>query len=175
MHWVAAGQTVNKEDYVVILREFRKRFRRKRPALFKSGQSHFHQDSAPVHNSILVTDYLTKMRIKTLHHLPCSPYLAPSDFSLFPKLMEKRRGCRYETIKMKEAVSLSRSNKRTSMEPSRSCWHGTTGALQPEENTSKGARVSCVYHQWKSPYEKSLETYLTNLADMSGKLRDRNR
>ena len=27
----------------------------------------------------------------------------------------------------------------------RSCWNGTTRALQPEEITSKGARVSCVY------------------------------
>ena len=53
-----------------MLREFRKRFRRKRPALFKSGQWHFQQDNAPVHNSILVTDYITKMGIKTVPHLP---------------------------------------------------------------------------------------------------------
>ena len=58
--------------------EFRKRFLGKRPALFKSGQWHFHQDNAPVHNSILV----------------------PCDFLLFPQL----RGCRYDTIEMKEAV-----------------------------------------------------------------------
>ena len=38
MHWLSTGQTVNKEYYVEVLREFRKRFRRKRPALFKSGQ-----------------------------------------------------------------------------------------------------------------------------------------
>ena len=38
---------------------FRKRFCRKRPALFKSAQWHFQQDNAPVHNSILATDYLT--------------------------------------------------------------------------------------------------------------------
>ena len=37
MQWVPTGQTVNKEYYVEVLREFRKRFRRKRPALFKSG------------------------------------------------------------------------------------------------------------------------------------------
>ena len=54
MHWVPTGQTVNKEYYVEVLREFRKRFRWKRPALFKSGQWYFHQDKAPVHNSILV-------------------------------------------------------------------------------------------------------------------------
>ena len=42
MHWVPTGQTVNKEYYVEVLRVFRKKFRRKRPALFKSGQWHFH-------------------------------------------------------------------------------------------------------------------------------------
>ena len=66
------------------------------------GQWHFHQDNAPVHNSILVTDYLTKMSIKTVSHPPYSPDFAPSDFWLFPKLT----GCRYETIEeMKEAVT----------------------------------------------------------------------
>ena len=82
--------------------EFRKRFGRKSPALFKSGQWHFHQDNAPVHNSILVTDYLTKMGIKTVSHPPYSPDLAPYNFWLFPKL----RGCRHESIEeMKEAVT----------------------------------------------------------------------
>ena len=100
-HWVPTGKTVNKEYYVEVLREFRKRFRRKRPTLFKSGQWHFHQDNAPVHNSILVTDYLTKMSINTVPQPPYCPDLAPNDFCLFPKL----RRCRYETIEeMKEAV-----------------------------------------------------------------------
>ena len=98
MHWVPTGQTVNKEYYVEVLRGFRKRFRRKRPALFKSGQWHFHQDNTQVHNSILVTDYLTKMDIKTVPQPPYSPDLAPCDFWLFPKLKEKLRGCRYDTI-----------------------------------------------------------------------------
>ena len=71
-------------------------------ALFKSGQWHFHQENTSVHNSILVTDYLTKMGIKTVPQPPYSPDLAPCDFWLFPKL----RGCRYETIEeMKEAVT----------------------------------------------------------------------
>ena len=59
--------------------------------------------------------------------------------------------------------SLTRSHKRTSMGPSRSFWNGRTSALQPEEVSSKETRVSCVYYQWKCPYEKSLETYLMNL------------
>ena len=72
-----------------------------KPALFKSGHLHFHQDNAPVHNSILVTDYLTKVGINTVLQPPYSPDLAPCDFWLFPKL----RGCHYETIEeMKEAV-----------------------------------------------------------------------
>ena len=97
MHWVPTGQTVNKEYYVEVLRELKKR-----PALFKSGQWHFHQDNAPVHNSILVTDHLNKMGMKTVPQPPYSLDLAPCDFWLFPKL----RGCRYETIEeMKEAVT----------------------------------------------------------------------
>ena len=79
MHWVPTGQTVNKEYYVEDLREFRKRFPQKRPALFKSAQWHIHQDNAPVYNSILVTDYLIKMGIKTVPHRPYSPDLAPCD------------------------------------------------------------------------------------------------
>ena len=40
----------------------------------------FPQDNAPVHNSILVTDYLTKMGIKTVPHPPYSPDFASCDF-----------------------------------------------------------------------------------------------
>ena len=59
-------------------------------------------DNTPVHNSILVTDYLTKMGIKTVAQPPYRQDLAPGAFWLFPKL----RGCRYETIEeMKEAVT----------------------------------------------------------------------
>ena len=102
IHWVPTGQKVNKEYYVEVLREFRKWFRRKRPALLKSGQWHFHQDNAPVHNSILVTDYLTKMGIKTVPQPPYCLDLAPCDFCLFPKLRSRR----YERIEeMKEAVT----------------------------------------------------------------------
>ena len=101
MLWVPTGQTVNKEYYVEVLRKFSKRFLGKRTALFKSAQWYFYQDNAPVHNSILVTDYLTKMGIKTVPQPPYCLDLAPCDFCLFPK----PRSCRYETIEeMKEAV-----------------------------------------------------------------------
>ena len=97
------GQRV-KVRFIILsfLREFRKRFRRKKPALFKSGQWHFYLDNAPVHNSILVTDYLTKVGIKTVPQTPYSEELALCNFWLFPK----PRGCRNEAIEeMKEAVT----------------------------------------------------------------------
>ena len=81
---------------------FSKRFLGKSPALFKSGHWNFHQDNTPVDNSILVTDYLTKMGIKTVLQPPYSKDLTPCDFWLFSKL----RGCRYKTIEeMKEGVT----------------------------------------------------------------------
>ena len=55
-----------------------------------------------VDNSILVTDYLTKVYIKTVPQPSYRPDLVPCDIWLFPKL----RGCRYETIEvMKEAMT----------------------------------------------------------------------
>ena len=50
--------------------------------------------------------------------------------------------------------SLTCSHKRTSMGPWRSCWNGTTSALQPEKITSK-----CVL-SIKVLIQKSLKTYL---------------
>ena len=102
LSWFPTGQKVSKEYSVEVLREFSKRFRQKRSALFKSAQWHFHQDNAPVHLSILVTDYLTKMGIKTVPQPPYSTDLAPCDFWLFLKFTD----CRYETIEeMKEALT----------------------------------------------------------------------
>ena len=95
------GQSV-RVNMLRFLREFRERFGQKKLALFKSGQWHFHQDNAPVNNSILVTDYLSKMGIKTLPHPPNSPHIAFCGFSLFPKLKD----CHHDTIEeMKEAVT----------------------------------------------------------------------
>ena len=112
------GQIVNKEYYVEVIREFSERFRRKRPALFKSGQWHFHQNNAPVHNSILVTDYLTKMGIKTVSHAPYS--LDHSSLWLANSLSSRKN---LEAVVLRQLRrwkrlwrrSLTRSHKRTSM------------------------------------------------------------
>ncbi len=116
-----------------------KRFIGKRPELFKSGQWHFQQDNAPVHNSILVTDYLTKMGIKTVPQPPYRPDLAPCN----SEVVVLRQLRRWKRLWQR---SLTPSHKRTSMGPSRSCWNGTTSALQVEEITLKGTRVSYAYY-----------------------------
>ena len=105
------------------------------------GSMHFHQDNTPVHNSILVTDYLTKIL-----SLPIVQTFLPVTFgySLSSEVVVMRQLRRWKRLWRR---SLTRSYKRTSMEPCRSCWNGTTSALQPEEITSKGTRVSCVYYQ----------------------------
>ena len=120
IHWVPTGQTVNKEYYVEVLREFKKRFQGMRPALFKSCQWHFHQDNAPVHNSILVTDYLNKMGIKTV------PHPVTFGYSLSSEAVVMRQLRRWKSLWRR---SLTRSLKRISMGYSRSCWNGTTSAL----------------------------------------------
>ena len=150
MHWVPTGQTVNEEYYVEVLREFRKRFRRKRPALFKSGQWHFLQENTPVLNSILVTDYFTKMGIKTVPHLPLVQNLLPVTFAYFLSSRKTLEAVVMRQLRRWKRLwrrSLTRSLKKTSMGPSRSCWNGTTSALELEEITSKGTRVSCAFYQ----------------------------
>ena len=66
MHGVPTGQTVNKEYYIEVLREIRKRFRRKRPALFKSE------------------NLLTAPRID------CNPYLLFFKLNMYGHLMRRR-------------------------------------------------------------------------------------
>ena len=127
MHWVPTGHTVNKE-YVEVLREFRKRFRRMRPALFKSGQWLFHLSTNPSLSQTIwprwaSRQFLTIPIVETL--LPVTfGYSLSSEAAVMRQLRRLKR--------------LRRSHKRTCMGSSRGFWNGTTSALQPEEMTSKG-------------------------------------
>ena len=78
--------------------------------------------------------------------LPIVPTLLPVTFgySLSSEAVVMRQLRRWKRLWQR---SLTRSHERTSMGPSRTCWNGTTSALHPEEITSKGTRVSCVYYQ----------------------------
>ena len=99
-------------------------------------------------------------------HPPIVQTLIPVTFgySLSSKAVIMRQLRRWKRLWRR---SLTRSHKRTSRGHSRTFWNGSTSALQVEEITSKGNRVSWVYYQWKCPYEKSLETYLMILVCLS--------
>ena len=82
---VIAPELIGQRVRVTVrLTVFRKKFLGKRPALFKSDQWHFHQYNAVDNNSIRVTDYLTKMGIKTVLQPPYSADLGLCDFCFFP-------------------------------------------------------------------------------------------
>ena len=108
---------------------------------FPAGQQLHHCHRLFVHNSIIVTDYLTKMGIKTIPTVPILQTLLPVTFaySLSPEAVVMRQLRWWKRLWWR---SLTRSHKRTSMGPSRSCWNSTTSALQLEEITLKGTRVS---------------------------------
>ena len=140
-----------------------KRFRRKRTALFKSGQWLFHQDNAPVYNSILVQIIWRRWASRQFLSLPIVQALLPVTFgySLSSVAVIMRELRRWKRLWRR---SLTRSHKGTSMAPSISCWNGATSALQPGEITSKGTRFYCVYYFYlqsiKVPIRKKyLETY----------------
>ena len=98
-------------------RRFRKRFRRKRPALFKLAQWHFHLDNEPVHNSILVTDYLSQKGSRQFLTVPIVQTLLPVTFRycLSSETFVIRQLRRWKRLWRR---SLTRSHKRTSMAPS---------------------------------------------------------
>ena len=107
---------------------------------FPSGQY-----TSPLTPSLSQTIW-NKMDIKTVPQPPYSPDPSTCDFgySLNSEAIVRRQLRRW---KRPWRRWLTRSHKRTSMGPSRSCWNSTTSAFQPEKITSKETRVSCVYYQ----------------------------
>ena len=136
------------------------RFSRKKPALFKLCQWHFHQDNRAIDPSTtpsLSQTFWPRWTSRQFLALPVVQTLLPVTFSHFMRQLR-----RWKRLWRR---SLTRSHKRSSMGPSRGCWNGKTSALLREEITSKGTRVSCEYYQWKCACDKSLETYLMILID----------
>ena len=63
-------------------------------------------NNAPSHSILIVTEFLTKHETKVIAQPPYSPDLAPSDFSLFPKLKCPLRGMRHDLIEAIKRNSL---------------------------------------------------------------------
>ena len=80
-----------------------------------------HQSTTPSLSQTISPRWVSK----TVPQPPYSPNIAPCDFCLFPKL----RGFVMRQLRRWKKLwwrPLTRSHKRTSMEPSRSCWNSTT-------------------------------------------------
>jgi histone-lysine N-methyltransferase SETMAR len=83
-NYMPKGTTVNANYIVEALGTFLKVLRKKRPVM-AAGEWFLHWDNAPVHTAATVTDWLVE-------HPPYSPYLAPADFFLFPKVKKELAG-----------------------------------------------------------------------------------
>ena len=130
MHWVPTGQTVNKEYYVEVLN----------PVNGISSRT-IHQSTTPSLSQAIWPRWASRQFLT----LPIVQTLLPVTFaySLSSEAVVMRQLRRWNRLWQ---MSLTRSHKRTSMGPPRSCWNGTS-ALQPEEITLKGTRILCVYYQ----------------------------
>jgi hypothetical protein len=60
--------------------------RRKLPEKSRTNSWFLLHENAPEHRSVLVMHFLAKNNVTTLKYTPYSPYLAPADFHLFPRL-----------------------------------------------------------------------------------------
>ena len=94
------------------------RLRRKRPALFKSGQWYFHQDNAPVKNSIYSRTIGPRWESRQFLILPIVQTLLPVTFAY--SLNSETGVMRELRWKRLWRKSLTRPHKRTFMGPSRS-------------------------------------------------------
>ena len=92
------GQRINKEYYVEVLKRLRDAVRRKRPRFWSSGDWLLHHDNAPAHSANLVKQFLAKQKIVQLRQPPYSPYIAPCDFWMFPKLKMALEGKWFDDI-----------------------------------------------------------------------------
>jgi len=107
--WISIGQTLNQQYYLDVLTKLRESVRRKRPALRRNGWI-LHQDKAPAHNALSVKQFLVNKNITVFEHPPSSPYFAPCDFYLFPKIKSVLKGTHFvsvEDVKAKMADILN--------------------------------------------------------------------
>jgi hypothetical protein len=119
------GQTINKEYYLKVIRHLRDSVQHKRPDLWASCNWQLHHDNAPAHSSHLIQSFLAKHSIPFVHQAPYSPYMAPCDFWLFPKLKRPLKGSRFdsrEDIVKKELRSLPEEAFQKCLQQWKECW-----------------------------------------------------
>ena len=148
-HWIPTRQTVNKEYYVEVFREFRKSFRRRgqHSSNRVSGISTrtMHQSTTPSLSQTIWPRWASRQFLS----LPIVQTLFPVTFAYSLCSMKNLQAVVMRKLRRLKRLwrrSLTHSHKRNPMGPSRSCWNITCG-LQLEDITSEGTRVSCVYYQ----------------------------
>ena len=90
--FVPTGQTINKVYYWKYWKGCVRKLRRKRPESFANNSWILQHDNAPAHTALSVREFLATKQKTVLEHPAYSPYLAPSEFFLFPKIEEILKG-----------------------------------------------------------------------------------
>lgn len=94
--YLGKGKTITGEYYTSLLERLNEEIKTKRPRL-KHKKILFHQDNAPVHNSLISMAKIHELRYELLPHPPYSPDLAPCDYFLFSNLKRWLQGKRFHS------------------------------------------------------------------------------
>jgi histone-lysine N-methyltransferase SETMAR len=122
------GKTITGEYYSNLLTRLDEKIREKMPGLQKK-KIVFHQDNAPTHKNVLAMGKLRDVHYELLEHPPYSPDLAPSDFSLFPKLKLFLAGQRFSSNQEATAAvegyfaDLTKNHYRDRIMALEHCWN----------------------------------------------------
>ena len=96
--WYSADRLspINGTYYASLLTQLREKTKIKRRGKLTKDVL-LHQDNAPVHKSVIAMAAIHDCGFKLIEHPFFSPYLAPSDFHLFPKLKTAISGTHFQS------------------------------------------------------------------------------
>ena len=92
--YLEKGKKINRDYYCALLDRLQEEITRKRPHLLKKKYIFLHEN-APAHKSIKTLAKINELRFELLSHPPYSPDFAPSDFYLFPNLIQWLHALRF--------------------------------------------------------------------------------
>jgi histone-lysine N-methyltransferase SETMAR len=95
--FVTLGQVINKQLYQEVLARLTEVVRKKRREPWENQTWILHNDIAPAHTSLLISNYLAKHQTSAVPHPPYSPDLTPADLSLFSEFKTTLKGRRFQT------------------------------------------------------------------------------
>ncbi len=96
--FVPPGQMVNVDFYKHVLDQLLKRMAHVRPDLHTSKAWCLLHNNAPLHNALLIRQFLAKKNVTVLHHPPYSLDLAPADYFLLPCLKIHLKGHQFDDV-----------------------------------------------------------------------------